>query len=711
MVKNNMEYLLRPRSVVIVGASQKKGAIGNNTVLNFSELNYKGKVYCVNPRYKEIEGFPCFPKVSDISDDIDVAIIAVPGSFVENAIKDCAKKKVPNVVIFSAGFAELGEEGRQKQEEIKKICLKNNIRVIGPNTMGIYNIQDKISLSFSTPSSLKWIPGTVGLISQSGATGATILNKSEEEAIGFSVMVTTGNQLNTTTLDVAEVLLEEESVEMIAIYLEAVPNGEILKNIGVRALEQQKPVVVYKSGRSEAGKKAALSHTASLSGSNLSFDLVANKYGLLAVDNIEEIIDALKAFSGKKYPNGKRVATVVISGATGIMLADNLAEYNQEMIPLLDSTKNRLREVVADYLPVDNPVDIASTLMMNPVIYKHCIQMLVEAEEVDSVITHLPLGKTLGGFNFANDIIEVSKTTNKPIIVLTTGTEEEIGPVRRYLNEHHVPAFNSVGSATKALDYLFKYKKFLLDNERVNPESVTENEQKIILPVASSITEPEVKKLLKNSNIPVPNGTVGKNPEELIEKARSLRYPLVAKIVSSEITHKSDVGGVVLPIENPDQLIQAYHSITKSVLQHEPNAKIDGVLIEELIEGPFLETIVGVKDDPIFGPIIMCGLGGVYVEVLKDVSQRLLPITEKDALDMLQELKSYKLLNGYRNGTKYDVHALAKVLVDISNLALSLSGNWSEIEINPLIVREEGKGVAALDGLITLVENEEAILT
>ncbi len=702
-----MEYLLRPRSVVIVGASQKSGSIGNNAVRNFIDLEYKGNVYCVNPRYQELEGFQCFPSIAEVPGEIDVAIIAVPGSFVENAIKECAEKKVSYAVIFSAGFAEMGEDGKQKQEEIKKICKEHDIRVIGPNTMGVTNVIDKINLSFSTKGTMKWIQGSIGLVSQSGATGQTILNKGEDEKLGFAYMITTGNQLNTTTLDVMEFLLEDANTEVIASYMEAVPSGTQLKEIGIRSLQKRKPIVVYKSGRSEAGQKAALSHTASLTGSSKSFELVAKKYGLVSVDNIEEVIDALKAFNGKKYPKGNRVATVVISGATGIMIADNLAGYNQELFPLTDQTKTRLREVVADYLPVDNPVDIASTLMMNPDIYKHCIQALAEAEEVDSLIVHLPLGKSHGGLKFANDVIDVSKTTDKPIIVLTTGSEEDICPVRDYLNENKVPAFNSVVSATKALDYLLSYEKIYDAWEQITV-SADEIESKFHLPNGASVTEPEVKRLLKVSNIPVPIGAVGKSAEELIEKAVGLHYPLVAKIVSPEIPHKSDVGGVVLPIKNEEELRRAYQSITENVRKHVPIANIEGILVEELVEGPFLETIVGVNRDPVFGPIIMCGLGGVYVELLKDVSQRLLPITEKDALEMVKELKSYPLFNRFRNGAKYDAAALAKVLAEISNLALNLGDGWSEIEINPLIVREEGKGVVALDGLITLTEAEKA---
>jgi len=704
MAINQLEYLLRPRSVAIVGASQKAGAIGHTTVKNFKDLGFQGKVYCVNPRYNEVEGFPCFPTVADIPDPIDLAIITVPGQFVVDAMKDCAKKKVSYVIIFSAGFAEMGEDGLKMQNEILDISKQHGIRVIGPNTMGIYNVKDKIALTFTPASTSKWLSGNVGLVSQSGATGGTILNTTEEEKIGFSYVITTGNQIDLTTLDIAEAFLEDDDTHMIAAYMEAVPDGQQLKELGMKALKKRKPIIVLKSGHSEAGQKAALSHTASMTGTKAAFELVAKEYGFTMVSDIEEITDAIKAFNSKKRLKGNRVATVVISGATGIMIADRLSEYGFELVDLTNETKKRLREIVPDYLSIENPVDIASTLLMNPSIFTHSINTLVAAEEVDALIIHLPIGKDLGGLKFAQDIVETSKKTDKPIIVLTTGTEESTADIRKYLNQNHVPAYRNIKSGVKSLHYLLEYEKIYNKCAKLSAKLTVQTTTEISWQFASNltVTEPDVKRLLSQSGIPVPSGDIGKNLDELLQIASTLSYPLVAKIVSQDITHKSDVGGVFLPIKNQEELKRAYETIMENVTKHVPSAKIEGILIEELAQGPFLEAFVGVKRDPVFGPIIMCGLGGVYVEVIKDISQRLAPITEEDALEMIRELKSYPLFTGFRKGAKYDVQAFAKVLADISRLALNLGNQWSEIEINPLIVREEEKGVMALDGLITM---------
>ena len=707
MAIHSLEYYLRPRSVAIVGASQKRGAIGNTAVKNLVDLEFKGKVFCVNPRYEEVEGFPCFSTVKDIPESVDIAVIAVPGDFVESAIKDCAEKNVSFALILSAGFAEMGEEGLRKQNEILKICQESGLRIIGPNTLGTYNIKDKISLSFSPVSATNWLEGNVGVVTQSGAVGGTIVNIGAEEEVGFSYMFTLGNQMDLTTIDLLDAMIDDADTHIIASYMEAVPDGERLKEVATKALNQHKPFIVYKSGRSEAGQKAALSHTASLTGSNATFELVARRYGLTTVNSLEEIIDAAKAFNSKKRPKGDRVATIVISGATGIMIADNLSEVDHQLSELSEETKQRLREVVPSYLPIENPVDIASTLLTNPILYKHCIQTLVDAEEVDSLIVHLPVGVDMGGMKFANDIIEVAKTTDKPIIVLTVGSEQAMADIRKFLNKNNVSAFNNVQSATKALSYLLNYEKVY--NSRGNIEhydlinSSTDTLQEVS--TGTSITEPEVKRWLSQFDIAVPRGVVAKNWEELLQAVVGLQFPLVAKIVSAEITHKSDVGGVILPIKNMEELKQGFETIMNNVSQNAPNAVIEGILVEELVQGPFLEAIVGITRDPVFGPIIMCGLGGIYVEVMKDISQRLAPITEHDALEMIQQLKSYPIFNGVRKGTKYDVEAFARTLSQISKLALTLGDSWSDIEINPMIICEKGKGVMALDGLITFSTN------
>lgn len=702
-MSNKLESLIKPNSVAIIGASNRRGSIGNTTIKNFKDLNFDGKVYAINPRYQEIEGFPCYESLTEVPGEVDVAIIAVANHLVENAIRDCVQKNVKFVVIFSSGFAEKGEEGLQKQNEILQLCKENDIGVVGPNTLGAFNIKDQIFLSFS-PAQTDLLKGEIGIVSQSGATGSIIMGMVMEEKLGVTYTLTTGNQMDLNTLDFMEFLVNDNDTEIISTYLEAVPNGKKLQNLADMALEKHKPVVMLKTGRSEAGQKAALSHTASLTGSSNVFELVTKRHGITLVEGIDGMVDALKVFRSGKRPKGNRVATVVISGATGIMVADQLEKYNLRLATLSQEIQNKLLEVVPSYCSVLNPVDIGQTLLDNPILYKHCIETLVESDEVDIVILHLPVGIE----KFANDIIEVAKVTDKPIVVMHTIPEQLIGNIRKHLNANYIPAYNSIESAVEAVSHLVNYESAYnrYQNERSSEQEVTPRINLDVKLNGTTLTEPQVKNILKQINIPTPDGIVINDKKNLINNTKHLNYPLVAKIVSPEITHKSDAGGVVLGINNEIDLINAYKSINNKAQKYNPAAKIEGVLIEEMVKGPYLEAYIGVKKDPIFGPVVLCGLGGIYIEIMKDVSQNIAPISKTHAINMIEKLKSYPLFKGFRNGLKYDVDAFAETLVNVSQLVLNLEGDWQELEINPLIVFEEGKGVMALDGLLTFFINE-----
>ncbi|WP_077213075.1 acetate--CoA ligase family protein [Bacillus dakarensis] len=707
MSNPNLYQLLNPDSVAVIGVSRTEGSIGNTAIKNFVDGGFKGKVYGVNPRYQSVEGYPCYPSLADIPDSVDAVIIAVASHLVENAIHDCIAKKVKYVVIFSSGFAEKGAEGLQKQNEILALCQENGIRAVGPNTIGTYNLKNRILLSFTPLGRMEIVDGDVGVVCQSGATCITLLSTAMEENIGFNYGLTSGNQMDLTSLDFIDFLVEEEETNIIATYIEGVPDGKVLEEISKKALRKHKPIIILKAGRSEAGQRAALSHTASLTGSNEVFRMAAKSLGLTHVQEIEEMVDAIKAFRGRKRPKGNRVATVVISGATGIMLADKLAELDFDLIPLSSATQEKLFEEVPLYCSAANPVDIGQTLLYNPRLYKHCIETLVETEEVDMIVLHLPIGTNAGGLTFAQEIVDVSKTTDKPIIVITTGPERSIAEVRKFLTAHHIPAYSSIRSGAEAakylLDYERSYQKLL---QTVENDTNSSLERHSLLKGTKSVTEPQVKKLLAQHNIPVPLGFVAKREDEIDKGLSNLKFPVAAKIVSEEITHKSDIGGVVLNIKNEAALREAFKTIMSNAESHDVSDKVDGVLIEEMVESPKQEMIVSIRKDPVFGPIILCGLGGIYVEIMKDVSQRLAPISEKEALEMLQELKCYPLLAGVRNGQIFDISELAKTLSSISKIAQSLEGPWEELEINPLVVLPKGEGVMALDGLITLSEEE-----
>lgn len=704
MNKHELTPFFKPKSIAVIGASNKKGSIGNSIIKNFSDTDFKGNVYAINPKYSEVEGFLSFKSLDEIPDTVDVVLIAVPANIVEKAVLESINNNVKYIVIFSSGFAELGEDGLERQNKILAQCKEKGIRVVGPNTMGTYDVKNQLLYSFMQHNQIPYLIGDTGIISQSGATGGTILAYVSDEDIGVTYMLTTGNQPDINTVDFLEYLVEDESTNQIAMYMEGTPDGSKFMKVAEKALQMHKPVVIMKGGRSKAGMKAAISHTASMAGSYEIFKTVAEQYGITIVEQMEEIVDVIKAFRSKKIPRGKNVAIVVTSGAAGIILADKISELGLTMADLTTETQNKLMEVVPDYCSLVNPVDIGATPTTIKGLYKHCMETLVKAKEVDILIVQMPIFDKVG-LKMIQEIKEVNQQTDKPIIVCLSAAEKKSGDLRRSLNRVNVPAYSSFESAAVAVYQLVEYEDKFNENKKKSRDELSQFKvsKKVFENTEGSVVqEPDVKEILKKNGINIPRGAVAKERSQIQKVVEDLKYPLVAKVVSSDITHKSDVGGVIFPIGNAEELLESYDIIMDNISKNEPTAKIDGILIEELVDGPFLEVFVGVKNDPEFGPILLFGLGGIYVEVFKDLSQRVAPISKTEATKMIKELKSYPIFTGVRKGVSYDIESLADAISRISKLVGVFGDSWTELEINPLIVREENKGVMALDGLITL---------
>lgn len=695
-----LNRLFSPNSIAIIGATIREGAIGNTVVRNFRVSKFHGRVYPINPRYAEIEGFTCYSNVQDIQEQIDMAIIAVPGEHVEESVQDCVKQGIRNVLIFSSGFAEMDEDGVKRQERLVAYCKQHGVRVLGPNTLGMINVHEDLALMFQDISYTVYEKGDVGLVAQSGATGSQVLSMASEEKVGFSYMVATGNQPDLDTIEVLDYFVEDSKTNVASFYMESVPSGKRFLSMAQKALEANKPIVGIKSGRSSAGQKAALSHTASLTGSNEIFEAAAEKFGVTIVEGFEQLIDSLKGFKSGKRPKGNNIATIVVSGAVGILLADAIEINGLQMADLTQETKAILREQVASYCSVENPVDIASTFILNEKVYPHAVQTLVNAEEVDMVIIHLPVPTALNPLKFAKMFVDIAQTTDKPIFVVPTGLESEMAEVRHFLTKNDVPAYRHLEAAVHSAKNLYQYecarKKYIAKQDEKLTTSIIE-----VLSEDQSISEHNVKEILRHNNVPVPNSILMKKEED-ISQTTTLKFPVVAKIASVDITHKSDIGGVVLNIEDQKQLRNAYHEILLNVKKHHPEAKIEGIFVEEMVTDPFIEFFIGVQNNESFGPVLTCGLGGIYVEVLKDVSRHLGQVTKDDALTMIESLKGVSLLKGARSNITYDIDALAEAISNISRIAEALNGNWDDFEINPLVVFETGKGVLALDGLITV---------
>ncbi|MDQ0269671.1 acetate--CoA ligase family protein [Cytobacillus purgationiresistens] len=699
--------LLNPSSIAIVGVSKDFTSISGKPMKNLLSHQYKGKIYPVNPKYNDIEGIQCYPSILEIPGEVDVALIAVSSKRMLQILDDCKEKGVHHLVLFGSGFAEVGEEGMALQEKVLAKAQQAGIHILGPNCVGLLNVKDGIPMGFATSFETKvgFNAGNVGFASQSGAIGFSLFGLAQEENIGFSYIVNTGNQMDIHSLDCIEYMLEDVETKVVAGYLEGIPDGELLIKISESSKQLNKPVILLKAGRSELGQQAALSHTASLTGSDEAFRAVAKQFGLITVNDVDDMIDAMKVFSRGKRAKGNRIVTISNSGAAGIAMADYSEELGLNMVPLSSNTGEKVKKLIPPYGSALNPIDVTAQALKEQHILTETLEILIDDDEVDAIVFQTTFGGELG-FKICQQIIDIDQKTDKPILVTITGTQELTGKGREVLQKAGVPVYATSYKTMLALKHLVNYSHFVkngVSNERLIPEITALQ----LEDVQGVWTEVRVKEELTKLSVRVPEGKMIKDQSQLSEIKEALNYPVVCKVISEDVLHKTDAGGVKVNIQNAQQLQQAYEDILQSVHAYNPTARIEGVLAEEMILDDALEMFIGVKDDPQFGSLIVCGLGGIFIEVLKDVSIRKAPLDKGEALEMLKELKGYPLLEGVRGGSKRDISSLVDVLVRVSHFASSSNGKISEMDINPLWVFDEGMGVAALDGIIVWKENSQ----
>ena len=700
-----MNHFLNPKSIAIVGVSKNFSSISGKPLSNLLLHKYEGAIYPVNPKYDEIKGLTCYPSLLDIPDKVDIALIAVSHNLIMQILNECEQKEIKNLVLFGSGFAEVGEEGKELQEKVLEKAEKAGIHILGPNCVGLLNVKESIPIGFATSFETKegFKKGNVGFASQSGAFGFSLFGLAQEENIGFSYIVNTGNQMDIHTLDCMEYMLEDNETDVVAGYLESVPDGEMLIRLAKRSKQLGKPLIILKAGRSELGKQAAMSHTASLAGSEETFEAIAKQYGLIMVNDIDDMIAAMKIFSREKKTNGNRVVTVSNSGAAGIAMADYSEPLGLELTRLSEETESRIEQIIPPYGSALNPIDITAQALKEQHIFTETLEVLIQDDKVDIIVVQTTFGGELGK-DICQKIANIDKSTEKPIIVTLTGTDELTGKGRRILSEAGVPVFLTSYNTMLAIKYLVDYSNFyntdtqeLIGQVQINNDKEIDNK--------GVWTEDKVKEILASMQISVPSNTLIKNRDDLISIESKIKFPVVCKVVSNEITHKTEVGGVKLNIKNIPELQSAYDEIISSVTNQVPNASIKGVLVEEMINENGTEMFIGVKEDPQFGPLIVCGLGGIFIEILKDASIRRTPININEAHEMLKELNGYPLLEGARGEKKRDIEKLTEIIVKISQFADKHKGQIKEMDINPLMVLEEGNGVMALDGVIVWSES------
>lgn len=695
----NLETFLNPNSIAIVGVSKNFSSISGKPLNNLINHQFKGNIYPVNPKYDEIGGYECYDRLTDIPGEVDVALIAVSSKRIMQVLDDCEAKGIKHLMMFGSGFAEVGSEGEVLQQQVLERTQAAGMSIIGPNCLGMLNVKEAIPLGFATQFETKggFHEGNVGFASQSGALGFSLFGLAQEAGVGFSYVMNTGNQMDIHTLDCIEYMIEDHNTDVVAGYLESIPDGEMLIRLAKRAKVLEKPVIILKAGRSEIGSQAAMSHTASLTGSDDTFQAVAKQYGLIIANDVDDMIDLMKVFSRGKVTSGNRVVTLSNSGAAGIVMADYCEMLDLDLVRLNKDTKNQIEAIIPPYGSALNPIDITAQALKEHHIFNETMDVLIKDENVDVIIIHTTFGGELGA-QVCENFVKIDQSTEKPIIITVTGTEELTGTGRKILSDANIPVYVTSYRTMVAARKLVDYSQWLQKETDIIPVISEDMKVSTTSPIW---TEVEVKDMLSKMDIKVPESRLITVEDDMDKIDREISYPVVCKGISKEVLHKSDAGLVQLNIKNSVELAEACSAIYRAFENHYPDAEVEGILVEKMVEEDNVEMFVGLKDDPEFGTLIVCGLGGIFIEVLEDISIRKVPITIEESYGMIKSLKGYPLLEGIRGTEKRDIQSLAETIVKISDFAVAQDGTVSEMDINPLWVLKEGEGTIALDGVLS----------
>lgn len=699
----DLKALFEPRVIAVVGASRRTEAVGYAILKNLIQTNYQGKIYPVNPKADEILGIKCIPTVAEIPDTIDLAIFIIPGAAVPPELEACGKKGAKAAIVISAGFREIGGDGLKLEKEVKKISDQYGIAVLGPNCLGLINNDPKLSMNASFSGTIPTV-GNIAFVSQSGALGTALLDYARGENIGFSKFVSLGNKVDVTELEILRYLKDDPKTDVIMMYLEDIVYGhefiEIAREI-TGEIAKTKPILVIKSGRTAQGAKAASSHTGSLMGSDEVYDAVFTQSGVMRMGSAQEMFDLAILFANQPLMKGNRIAIVTNAGGPGIMATDACVKYGLQMAEMSPATVAKLKEKLPPTSNFSNPIDVIGDAQHDR--YEHALRTVIAEPNVDAVLVLLTPQAMTEAEATAKIIVEVDKESDKTIVTCFMGHSDVEAGVK-VLKDKQIPFYGFPEDAARALADMNVYQQWLnrsrtgvkhynADRRAVNAviEIANKNQQKF-LPINQSMD------IFSSYGFPVLPWAFVRTAEDAWEQAVKIGFPVVMKVVSQQIIHKVDVGGVRLNLTSAEDVQNAFREIM--AVGEKLKAKIDGVFMQRMAPKG-REVILGMKRDPHFGPVLMFGLGGIYVEALKDVTFRVAPIRELSAYDMIKSIRAYKLLQGVRGEPPADIEAIADSLKRLSQLSCD-HPEIDEIDINPLMVYGEGKGAGVIDARIIL---------
>lgn len=707
----DLDKLFHPRSVALIGASTEQNKLSGRPVRYFLEFGYAGQLYPINPKYQEIAGLPCYAKLSDVPGEVDLAVITLPASAVPQALAACGAKGVKAAAIISSGFAEVGGEGIELQEQLQRVASEYGIAVCGPNCSGFVYVPEKVTASFSVglhggfPQA-----GPAAFVSQSGALSSYILGAARERALGFRYWITTGNECVLSFTDYLQYLLEDSAVRLVLGYLEDARDGAAFQAVASRALTLDKPLIIMKTGRSEAGAKASVSHTGSLSGADEVYQAVFNQNGVLRADSLDELFDLAIIAQAARRPTGNRVQVVSISGAAGILMADVGAEAGVEFADLTDATKQELKKIMPPFASIANPMDVTAEAVARPELLRQAAEVIVKDPNVDNLVIFYGIVPAAHE-KLAKDMAQVAAGTDKLVMVTWFPLPEP--EIWQGLAREGVPVFSEPARAIRSLGKMVRFVAARNKMLSRQPGSVRKDNlgvgselEKIISQAKNHnrkiLTEVETKQLFKACGLAVPRGGLARSAAEARALAGEIARPVALKAASPDLPHKSEAGVIRLSLNNPADVERAFDDIAAQVKRYNPAARLDGILVEEMIVGDIREVIVGARQDLRFGPVVTFGLGGIFVEAIGDFSVWPAPLTMDEAREMIRKIRGYRILTAFRGHPAADLEAVANALCQVGAIAAQWRDQISEIEINPLFVLPEGSGVIVGDALAVL---------
>ena len=692
---------LSPKSIAVIGASDKRGSVGATITSNIIN-GFKGIVYPISPSREQVFYKKAYKTVLDVPKPIDLAVIVIKNTLVAQVLEECGKKKIKGVIIITAGFKEVDEEGAKREEEIKSIAKRYNVQIIGPNCLGVMNLDPKTMMNSTflkiTPKS-----GTIALVSQSGAICAALVEDASAQGIGFSAVVSLGNKAVMSEVDILKILAEHKQTKVIVMYLEDMGDGqEFLKVCKKITRKLKKPVLVLKSGRSPEGAKAAMSHTGALMGSDEIYDALLKQSGAIRVDTMEELFDYATAFSKQPLPLAGDLVIVSNAGGPAIISTDACSKMNIKMADITSISK-KIDSVIPPWGSSRNPVDIVGDADFNR--FSNVLDRVLAHPKVGSVVSMCTPSGTLNYDKLADVIVAMSKKYKKTMLASLMGLDEGITN-KEILAEGNIPYYNYAEGAIRTLAAMIRFSDWVrapvgkVTKFKVNRLKARKIFDKVRSDGRTNLLEEEGLEVLKAYGLPLPSSALACDAAQAIKIAKKIGYPVVMKIASPQIIHKSDAGGVMVNLKNDEEIKSAFDTIVGNAKKYDKKAEIKGVLIVEMVKGG-KELIIGSKHEQGFGPVIMLGMGGIYVEVLKDVTFKLAPVTDIESDDMIASIKTQKLLKGVRGEKPSDIEKLSECIQRLSQL-VSDFGEIKELDLNPVLVMEKGRGCRILDVRIGL---------